>query len=315
MAACSTSGRTSRGPRAAGRSTTGPRPTRSSSTCATPARCTSIAAASSSPRCSGGSLHDQLAFSGLEFLPIQHILTRGLDALRPRAAGAGARSAARDVRFRVDVAAQHGSGIVNGVKDHGHGGTVLLVAPGAEATMPIRLKYARRGTASTSGGPVRRVRELAARARGRARRRSRGDDDPQAAVALPHLRNAAYVAEEELADAADLAARLDGRRRRAGDDRRLARAGFRRGDRAGRGEAGQGVRGDRTRAPRRGVAGGRQRELRHAASIGAAMRLRSPRTPPRSSSRRTAPSASSGGRTASVLMKRNVNTSNPNMGE
>ncbi len=155
----------------------------------------------------GGSLHDQLAFSGLEFLPISQILTRGLDALRP-ALRSPAHEAPRETSdFEWTSILNTLLGIVNSVKDHGHGGTVLMVAPGFEATMPIRLKYAVEEREHVLASRF--VEFVNARhALEDARHASETTDDLQVASALPHLRNAAYVAEEALADAADLTARL-----------------------------------------------------------------------------------------------------------
>jgi hypothetical protein len=155
----------------------------------------------------GGSLHDQLAFSGLEFLPISHILTRGVDALRVRLRTPAHEAPRETSDFEWTSLLNTLLGIVNGVREHGHGGTLLLVAPGSEATLPIRLKYAVNEHQLVVAGRfvdfVNSRHELED-----ARHAAETTDDLQVASALPHLRNATYVAEEDLADATDLAARL-----------------------------------------------------------------------------------------------------------
>src|SRR5690606_2163012 len=95
--------------------------------------------------------------------------------------------------------------IVNGVKEHGHGGTVLLVAPGAEASLPIRTKFCVDGRNSVVTDCF--VDFVNARHR-LASARTNYELTRDGREGVSHLKNATFVAEEELADAADLAARL-----------------------------------------------------------------------------------------------------------
>jgi hypothetical protein len=99
---------------------------------------------------------------------------------------------------------------VKGVMEHDQGGMLLLVAPGAEATLPVRFKY--------DVGPD--VRLLGARfvdflnarhAFADAEWRARVDPKAKATInrmALSALQSAALTAEVNLGDAADLVSRL-----------------------------------------------------------------------------------------------------------
>lgn len=156
----------------------------------------------------GGRLHDQLAFSGLEFLPISDILVRGEEALRDRFVTLEHEPLRETSDFQWTALLNTVLSIVNGIKERAHGGTVLLVAPDAVDSLPIRLKY----TVHDEGGMLTEpfVRFINARhglADDRWRRAKDGvDEDDRAALSL--LQNATFVAEEDLADAADLVARL-----------------------------------------------------------------------------------------------------------
>jgi hypothetical protein len=154
----------------------------------------------------GGRLQDQLAYSALEFLPINDLIMAGLEGLRPRIV-APAHEASRETSdFEWTALLDTILCVVNGVREHGHGGTVLLVAPGSEPSLPIRSKYAvdERGVVLTR----RFVEFLNTRhvlTEARLHRRRLGDSKvPEAA--LSHLQNAAFAAEEELSDAAAVAA-------------------------------------------------------------------------------------------------------------
>jgi hypothetical protein len=155
-----------------------------------------------------GSLHDQLAYSGLEFLPISHILGRGGEALRPRITPPEHEPARETSDFEWMALLNTLLCIVNGVKEHEHGGTVLLVAPGSEPTLPIRIKFDVNEQSSTLADRF--VEFLNSRhelASARWRRKVAGPALQSEAV-LSHLQNSTLIAEEDLADAADLAARL-----------------------------------------------------------------------------------------------------------
>ncbi|HEX5214785.1 MAG TPA: hypothetical protein VFV98_04950 [Vicinamibacterales bacterium] len=155
-----------------------------------------------------GSLHDQLAYSGLEFLPISDILGRGSDALRPRITPPEHEPARETSDFEWTALLNTLLCIVNGVKEHEHGGTLLLVAPGSEPTLPIRIKFDVNELSSTLADRF--VEFLNSRhelASARWRRKVAGPALQSEAV-LSHLQNTTLIAEEDLADAADLAARL-----------------------------------------------------------------------------------------------------------
>jgi hypothetical protein len=155
-----------------------------------------------------GQLHDQLASSELEFLPISGILSTGVSRLRPRVQRPGHEPERETSDFEWTALLNTVLTIVNGVHEHGHGGTLLLVAPGAEESVPVRMKF----DVGESGTILadRFVAFLNARhelveARWR-QKQSAGTDQ----AALWHLQNATLVAEEDLGDAADLTARLTG---------------------------------------------------------------------------------------------------------
>lgn len=152
-----------------------------------------------------GRLQDQLAYSGLEFLPMSDILARGTDALRPRIDRPSTEASRESADFEWTAMLNTILCIVNGVKEHGHGGTLLLVAPGSENTLPIRTKFdvddANSVVTDCFIDFVNARHKLAA-ARATYERTRDGREG------VSHLKNATFVAEEDLADAADLTARL-----------------------------------------------------------------------------------------------------------
>jgi Probable sensor domain DACNV len=154
-----------------------------------------------------GELFDQLAFSGLEFLPVSDILARGEAALQPRLRRPAQEPARETSEFQWTAHLNTILCIVNGMRERGHGGALLLVAPDDVPSLPVRVKFDvdDRGTVLTD----RFVSFLSARhelADARCALRQRGQ--PVDRAALSHLQNAALIAEEDLADAADLVARL-----------------------------------------------------------------------------------------------------------
>jgi hypothetical protein len=175
-----------------------------------------------------GQLHDQLASSELEFLPISSILSAGVARLRPRVQRPGHEPERETSDFEWTALLNTILTIVNGVHEHGHGGTMLLVAPGAETTVPVRMKFdvGRSGTiladrfvaflnARHELVEARWRQKQASRLRGEAASASPAEAMPEAGgavdqAALWHLQNATLVAEEDLGDAADLTARLSG---------------------------------------------------------------------------------------------------------
>lgn len=154
-----------------------------------------------------GRLQDQLAYSGLEFLPISDIMTGGTDALQSRIVRPASESSRESADFEWTVLLNTILCVVNGVKEHGHGGTVLLVAPGSEGTLPVRTKFAvNERQCMVTDCFVDFVNARHRLTSARATYAATGDGRE----GVSHLKNATFVAEEELADAADLTARLSG---------------------------------------------------------------------------------------------------------
>ncbi len=152
-----------------------------------------------------GRLQDQLAYSGLEFLPISDILAAGTDALRPRIQRPISEPSRESADFEWTALLNTILCIVNGVKEHEHGGTVLLVAPGAEETLPIRTKFSvddRQCMVTDCFVSFVNARHRLNAARATYEATGGGREG------VSHLKNATFVAEEDLADAADVAARL-----------------------------------------------------------------------------------------------------------
>jgi hypothetical protein len=154
-----------------------------------------------------GSLHDQLAFSELEFLPISDILALGTAALDSRMRGSVEEPARETADFAWTALLNTILSVVSGIREHGHGGTLLLVAPGAEPTVPVRAKFDIHGPGTVLterfAAFVNARNDLVGRQWAHRQTRASAGE-----AALPHLENATYVAEEELADATDLVARL-----------------------------------------------------------------------------------------------------------
>lgn len=154
-----------------------------------------------------GRLQDQLAYSGLEFLPISHVLARGHASLHARIKPPEGESARDSEDFEWTALLNTILCVVNGVNEHGHGGMVLLVAPGAETALPIRMKFDVDERASMVTDCF--INFVNARHRlAAARARARHSETPARSGSLSHLKNATFVAEEDLADAADITARL-----------------------------------------------------------------------------------------------------------
>src|SRR5262245_17985718 len=85
----------------------------------------------------GGRLQDQVAFSALEFLPITDILARGERALGAAVTTPAHEPPRESSDFEWTALLATILSVVNGVKEHGHGGMLLLVAPGSEASLPV----------------------------------------------------------------------------------------------------------------------------------------------------------------------------------
>ena len=155
-----------------------------------------------------GQLHDLTAYSELEFLPISQILVAGEDALRRRITAPQHESPRETSDFEWSAMLNTLLCIVNTVRVNAHGGTILLAAPGAETSLPIRTKFAVGEHESVLG--ERFVEFLNTR---HVLTGARIAQKHQAAVGaavetLAHLQNAAFGAEESLADAAGVVAGL-----------------------------------------------------------------------------------------------------------
>lgn len=152
-----------------------------------------------------GRLQDQLAYSGLEFLPISDIMAGGTDALRERIQRPISEPSRESADFEWTALLNTILCIVNGMKEHGHGATLLLVAPGAETSLPVRMKFAvddRECMVTDRFVDFVNTRHRLTAARANFAATGGGREG------VSNLKNATFVAEEDLADAADLAARL-----------------------------------------------------------------------------------------------------------
>ena len=155
-----------------------------------------------------GRLEDRIPYSTIEFLAISDILACGEESLRPRIVQPEHEPGRETSDFQWTALLNTILCIVNGVRAHGHGGTVLLVAPGSERTLPIRAKFGvdePRSVLSDRFVEFLNTRHVLMEAR--LHRRRMGEATvPDAALA--HLQTAAFAAEESLADAADVVANL-----------------------------------------------------------------------------------------------------------
>jgi hypothetical protein len=154
-----------------------------------------------------GSLQDQLAFSELEFLPISDILSQGVDVIRPRLRPPAHEPPRETSDFEWTALLNTILAIVTGLESHGHGGTLLVAAPGAERTLPVRAKFdvdERNGVLSDRFVRFINARHALVNAR-IARKEGRPGAD---AAELSHLQDAMLIAEEDLSNATDLTARL-----------------------------------------------------------------------------------------------------------
>jgi hypothetical protein len=155
-----------------------------------------------------GRLQDLHAYSAVEFVPLSFILMSGDRAFRGRMA-APAHEAVRDTSdFEWSALLNTILCIINGVRAHGHGGTVLLTAPGAERALPVRAKFAvdeHESLLAERFVEFLNTRHVLTEAR---LHDPRGPSVFGIDAALSHLQNAAFAAEENLADAADVVAGL-----------------------------------------------------------------------------------------------------------
>jgi len=155
-----------------------------------------------------GHLQNLIAYSALEFLPISPILTAGEAALRSRIVPPQNEAVRETSDFEWTALLNTILCIVNGVRVREHGGTVLLVAPGVEGSLPVRTKFGVSDHASVLGDRF--VDFVNTRHVLAAARINRGADGPLMTQkqAQLHLQNAAFAAEDDLVDAADVVAGL-----------------------------------------------------------------------------------------------------------
>jgi hypothetical protein len=155
-----------------------------------------------------GRLYNLIAYSALEFLPISALLMTGDPALRPRIVAPGHEAARETSDFEWTALLNTILCIVNGVRAHGHGGTVLLVAPGKADSLPVRTKFdigSHETVLSDRFIEFINTRHVLAEARIRPQQPAGGLTTEQA---LLHLQNAAFAAEEDLVGAAEVVAGL-----------------------------------------------------------------------------------------------------------
>lgn len=155
-----------------------------------------------------GRLYNLIAYSALEFLPISDILMSGDRALRSRIVAPGHEPIRETSDFEWTALLNTVLCIVNGVRAHGHGGTVLLVEPGAEASLPVRTKFEVDEHDSVLGDrfiAFLNTRHLLTEAR---LRQEESGTVMTAEQTLAHLQNAAFAAEEDLVGAAEVVAGL-----------------------------------------------------------------------------------------------------------
>lgn len=155
-----------------------------------------------------GRLHDQIAFSSLELLPISDILASGEAVLEPRIIRAPHESARDASDFEWTALLNTILCVVNGVRELNHGGTVLLVSPGAEPALPVRAKFQLDARADLLGERFIDFINTRQTLAGERWRRDQDDDAGPAGRSLVQWEAATYAAEDELADAADLIASL-----------------------------------------------------------------------------------------------------------
>jgi len=154
-----------------------------------------------------GQLHDQLAFSSLELLPVSDILASGGQVLEPRIVRPPRESPRETSDFEWTALLNTVLCIVNGVRELNHGGTVLLVSPGAEPSLPVRAKYRLDERADLL---AERFVDFLNTRHALVGERWRREHEADAVVGMPLVpwETATFAAEDELADAADLVAGL-----------------------------------------------------------------------------------------------------------
>ena len=155
-----------------------------------------------------GLLHDQIAYSALELLPVSQILATGEQALRPLVSPPEQEPPSETSDFEWTALLNTILCIVNEIKELAHGGTILMVSPGAESTLPVRIKYRLDDQADVLSrrfvGFLNARHELV----GERRRQEAAESANSREPALRRWQAATFEAEEDLVDAADLVAGL-----------------------------------------------------------------------------------------------------------
>lgn len=153
-----------------------------------------------------GHLQNLIAYSALDFLPISQILMSGERALHDRIVTPRHEASRETSDFEWTALLNTVLCIVNAIRARGHGGTVLLIAAGAGVSLPVRTKF---GVGDHESVLAERfivflnTRHMLTEAR---LNRQTSGRLMTAEQTLAHLQNAAFAAEEDLVDAAEVVA-------------------------------------------------------------------------------------------------------------
>jgi len=88
-----------------------------------------------------GGLQDQMLVSAFDFAPAGDILRQGEHALSPRITAPNHEPLREWAEFQWTALLNTVLAVVNAIEEHGHGGTLLLVEPGAIQRLSLKLKY------------------------------------------------------------------------------------------------------------------------------------------------------------------------------
>lgn len=155
-----------------------------------------------------GRLAEQVTVSAIDFLGASDILRAGEDSLWPRITPPQYEPAREWADFQWTALLNTILAVVNGVREHGHGGTVLLVRP-AVTELPVRVKYEfaqHEGFLDERFVAFMNARHPLGDAIWQAEESGQITESDKSQVAL--VERAASAAERELADAADAVGRL-----------------------------------------------------------------------------------------------------------
>jgi hypothetical protein len=138
---------------------------------------------------------------------VSDILASGEQVLRPRIVAPPHEPPSETSDFEWTALLNTILCIVNGVRELKHGGTILLVSPGAEASLPIRPKFQLDERADLLAEQFVRFINTRHALMAEKWRRDHRDGTPAEAPLVP-WETATFAAEDDLADAADLVATL-----------------------------------------------------------------------------------------------------------